>query len=362
MLQTNAYGDVPEPARLRRPDAHELLTKSQSNPMETIKVWGAEEFELFVHEWVFSCLPGTYEKVVWAPGAGDKGRDVRAFVKEEAGEWDNFQCKRYHEPLAPNEVWLELGKLCKYTFLKPQNGGYRCPRKYYFVAQHGVGPKLCDLMENPERIREGLLRNWAEKCSVSLGVLDDGLRQYIEEFDFGVVSHVSPRRLIADMEKTSYYSWFFGLRKFVRPTQFDVPPVESDKRRYLEALYEAYAEKLSCEMRHCAEQVMACDELCEHIKMSRRCFYQADEILRSAREQLPAEMSESVVRQIQSGLRFALRGSYPDGYEKILAVEDSVGKLQLKRDQLADELEIQDRYGVCHHLAERGVCHWRTRS
>lgn len=77
-------------------------------PIDRIKLFGATEWEEFVVEWAHS-LKCSYADVRRLGGAGDQGRDVIGIADD--GSWDNYQCKHYAQPLAPSQVWTEIGKL-----------------------------------------------------------------------------------------------------------------------------------------------------------------------------------------------------------------------------------------------------------
>jgi hypothetical protein len=269
---------VPLPIRGPRPTAQDLLVRTTAHPEEVISTWNPDLFERFTHEWVFSCAQPKYAKVVWAAGSGDKGRDVRAYVTDEQGEWDSYQCKRYDEMLTPSVAWLELGKLCYFTHLGPMNGGYRCPRAYFFIAQHGLGPKLQDMVEEPNLLRQGLIQNWKDKCREELTSkpveLEDELLAHIQAFPFKIVSHKTLREMVKDLESTPYYSWFFGYRKFVRDALPPIPTSPDDtESRYVNALYHAYADHLKCPsagfgLTHLDPH----EEIRAHFRESRECF------------------------------------------------------------------------------------------
>jgi hypothetical protein len=86
--------------------------------VEIIRLFSTEEWEVFIQEWATS-LKTKYAEVGRFGGAGDMGRDICAIYSSPApgGDWDNYQCKHYDHPLAPSDVWVELGKLCYYTFM-----------------------------------------------------------------------------------------------------------------------------------------------------------------------------------------------------------------------------------------------------
>ncbi|RYE93024.1 MAG: hypothetical protein EOO77_46030, partial [Oxalobacteraceae bacterium] len=153
-------------------------------PIERIKLFSADQWEAVVDEWA-SSLPA-YQLVERAGGAGDKGCDVIATVDpfNPTSDWDNYQCKHYDHPLAPSDIWVELGKLCYYTFI----GDYSVPRAYRFVAPRGVGTKLLNLIKKPEKLREELIANWAPKCAAQITSaksvpLEGNLLEYVKAFD-----------------------------------------------------------------------------------------------------------------------------------------------------------------------------------
>jgi hypothetical protein len=332
--------------------------------VEVIGTWNPDLFELFVQEWVFSCVNPKYGKVVWAAGSGDKGRDVRAYVTDEQGEWDSYQCKRYSEKLAPSEAWLELGKLCHYTHSGPTKGGYRCPRAFYFVAQHGVGPALQDLIEAPDLLRKGLIENWKDKCREKITStpveLDDALRAHIDGFPFKIVSHKTPRELVKDIEATPYYSWFFGFRKFVRDPLDAIPTSPSaDEAKYVNALCRAYADHLKRSPdKFATADIDQHEEIKAHFRESRECFYYAEQLLRLGRDTFPNGTDKDLLQQMYHGVIGTVRAKHPDGYARVVAVTEKAGSVSVGGNELAAELKVQDRAGLCHHLANDDRVDW----
>lgn len=131
-------------------------------PIERIRLFSDSQWEDFVLEWADS-LRKRYQCVERCGGAGDIGRDVIATAQVVNGVaiWDNYQCKHYNHPLRPSDIWIELGKLVYYTYIKE----YTLPRKYYFIAPQGVGTELSNLLRYPARLYESLLKNWGKYCT-----------------------------------------------------------------------------------------------------------------------------------------------------------------------------------------------------
>lgn len=97
-------------------------------PIDKVHIMDEDSFEHFTLEWLYGCKKDKYSSIMRIGGAGDKGRDVIAYRKD--GGVDYFQCKHYNSALAPSNYYLELGKLCYYTYTKD----IPLPKSYYIVA------------------------------------------------------------------------------------------------------------------------------------------------------------------------------------------------------------------------------------
>ena len=120
-------------------DPIEVRSGPSIPPIERIKLFSDGEWEsvrrrVDVEPYILQA--GGNALVAPATWAATSSRPSIRLIQN--GPWDNFQCKHYDHPLAPSDIWLELGKLCYFTHL----GEYSIPRQYYFVAPRGVGTKL----------------------------------------------------------------------------------------------------------------------------------------------------------------------------------------------------------------------------
>lgn len=122
------------------------------------------------------------------------------------------------------------------------------PRAYRFVAPRGVGTKLLDLIKKPERLREGLIANWAAKCAARItatkGVpLEGKLLEHLKAFDFARIAHLPTPRLIEQHRKTPYFAFRFGLGVPARPAS-PAPPatIGAGETRYFARLLDAYGD------------------------------------------------------------------------------------------------------------------------
>lgn len=162
-----------------------------TEPIIRLEQMDAAEYERVVGEWAYSYLKGSkdYYDVVLMGGSSDSGRDLVAYLDDTYNRYDIYQCKHYDTPLKPSEYWIELGKLCYYTYVKE----YRIPEKYYIVASKGIGAKLRKYIENPTIIGAELIKQWVTYCGGKKQILAEGitltneLKTYIEQFDFSII-------------------------------------------------------------------------------------------------------------------------------------------------------------------------------
>lgn len=164
------------------------LYRSDTNiaPIEKVHIMDEDSFEQFTLEWLYGCKKENYSSIMRIGGAGDKGRDIIAYRKDNG--IDYFQCKHYSSPLTPSNYYLELGKLCYYTYTRD----IPIPKSYYIVASNDVGPSLQDFLSNPNQLRSALLKNWETHCKSKITKasninLDTKLLAYITSFDFSII-------------------------------------------------------------------------------------------------------------------------------------------------------------------------------
>ena len=71
-----------------------------------VQNFSPDEWEEFVEEWTTAL--NSYKSVCRFGGVGDYGIDIAGFYSHKGfkGAWDNYQCKRYKDPLKPSDVWV----------------------------------------------------------------------------------------------------------------------------------------------------------------------------------------------------------------------------------------------------------------
>ena len=351
------HEDVPPPPTYTRPPTnYELIFGESYTPLDRLRIWDEDRFEAYVHEWLYAMKrAGKYGKIVWSPGSGDKGRDVRAYVTDEQGEWDNYQCKHYKNALTPGDAWLELAKLCLYTFQKV----FRKPRKYYFVAPFDLGPDLSTLVESPEKFNALLIKEWEKDSkggiASKLVPLDAALRKSVEEFDFRIVTFKPQREIVEEIEDTEFYKRTFGCGGLVRPPLDPIPDAPApEEGNYVQALRVAFAEFLGVEAEDATDEVIGGNPaLNRFYKVSRECFYKAEQLYRFGRDTFPtSHCFEDLQEQVYVGILAAASSRYDHGFAKAMAVTAEAGKLQLGNHFLVGLklVEVRDCHGICHQI------------
>lgn len=341
---------LPQPEPLFRPVG---LTVRQ-----IIGAYLPAQWEDFIEEWSVSLKP-PYVKVEHIGGPGDKGRDVICLLREPcaAGQWDNFQCKHYDHPLMPGDVWSELAKLCYFTWKE----AYTLPRRYRLVAPHDVGPKLHFLLSKPLELRTELIKWWAKEGASDLGpdpvLLEGPLRDYVEAFDFSIVGYTPVNEIIEQHRKTPNWQNRFQQALPPRPDQADVPeqPIPAESI-YLGQLLRAYIQAAGRELTW--TDVSTLQKFSAHLKRSRRAFFRAEELYRFSRDLFPPGAFDRFKRQVYDGVADIVDADHANGFERVVAATAAAGLLNLGNSELIPLVEIGDRHGACHHLANDQVLSW----
>jgi hypothetical protein len=320
-------------------------------PIDRIKLYSPDEWEKFIEEWVDCLKPEKgYSKVERIGGAGDMGRDISASTNE-ISEWDNYQCKHYDHPLVPSEVWKEFGKLAYYTF----RGDFTYPRKYYFIAPQGLGTSLSNLLKKPNDLKKGLIDNWEKYCKKSITteeiLLTDEFAQYVNGLDFSIFDYKTPLELIDQHRKSPNHLLRFGGGLPIRP-EAPTPPVEIQTSEivYIKKLLNAYADHLKLPIDSIAG-ITDNETLKEHLKISRRDFFSAEALRLFSRDSLPSGSYQSLQEQFHDGIRDELNEDHPDGLKKVKEVIKTAKGLQITNHPLVSRMQVKDRGGICHQLA-----------
>lgn len=344
---------------------HDILYGKSITPMQRLAVMDDAEFEEIVTEWAFEYLNSKYEKVRRCGGAGDKGRDVIGIKNSSTKKWDNFQCKHYGNKLTPTNFYVELGKLCHYTFISD----YTIPDNYYIVSREGIGTTLGDLLDNPDKLKIALIDNWANYVESKITLkgsgkikLEGSFKSYVENFDFSIVKSVEPLELIEQHSQTSYYLYHFGgsIKKYREETS--VPQINNyeEEMRYVQQLLIAYGEELSL-------QINSVDELTKHghylihFNFQRTNFHSVETLKQFERDNLPPNSIafESLKEEIYNAVYSKVLVFYKNSFHRLLGILEHSTNLNITANPLTVTISLHDKQGICHHLVNENKLSWK---
>jgi hypothetical protein len=355
-IKTTPLPDLTSPRTALPPD---IVAVGQQVPAITrLQIMSPTEWEDFILEWAHS-LEGKYLSVERCAGAGDMGRDIVAYISSDSLLWDNYQCKHYDHPLAPSDVWIELGKLCYYTYI----GEYTVPRSYSFVAPRGAGNKLSKLLRQPEELRNGLLEQWDQHCRYTISstkevALSDELREYLKAFDFSIIGAPSPLTIIDEHRQTPWHAARFGGGLPARPPA-PAPPasVALHEAAYVRALLDAYEERIGRSVSSIDD--IDPEDLRSHFLRSRREFYSAEALREFSRDNVPSGTFDQLLDEVHDGVVDVIESSHRDAVERVLRTVQQAKALQLTANALVSRITTTDRGGMCHQLANDLRVKWR---
>lgn len=340
----------------------QIISGKQFPAIKQIRLYSSDDWEEFIEEWL-TTKENDYIEIENLGGAGDQGRDVIGIVKkdEKSYVWDNYQCKHYDHALAPGDIWLELGKLCFYTF----NEEFPIPRKYYFVAPFGIGTSLSNFIRNPQQINNLLIEKWEKKCLKHITskhdvVLEKELLDFVKNFDFSILNKISPLTLITDHlngDGTSHARRFGGGIP-TRPKPLSVPKkIETYELTYIDKLLKAYESDGSCDFVS-VNSLPQGSNYKKHLNRSRENFHQAEQLKNFSRDKIDADVFESFKDEVLSGVIDITEEEHESGFKCVKEVEKEARHLSILSNPLSICSDSKDRVGVCHHLANENELNW----
>jgi hypothetical protein len=339
---------------------NDILFGSPIPAINKLKIVSPDEYEDIIREWIAGYCQTKYIGVRKVGGANDKGRDVIAFINE-ANDYDNYQCKHYDHPLAPSDIWKELGKLCYYTF----DGSFKLPRKYFFVAPQGIGPKLSDYLQKPIELKAELIKEWDSKCKNGISEkveieMSTELLTHINTIDFSIFNFIDPQEFLEQHQQTNYYAARFGggLKKREKPVVETIKEAEM-LLRYVEQLFEAYSDHLKINVKTISE-LNTHTELFDHFNRQRECFYWAEALNEFSRDSLPTGNTcfTELKEEIFHGVVDVSNQTHSSGYENIKKTTAIAVTLNIQSNALLSVSKTQDKIGICHHLANENKLTW----
>ena len=336
-------------------------------PLVRIKNYSDGEFENFIREWAFyyrQVQLKKYSQVGRFGGAGDMGRDVVGYIDtpSSGGRLDIFQCKRYDHALYPGDIWVELGKLCYFTF----NGAFAVPDEYRFVAPEDVGPELGRLFEKPDELRARLIDEWDKNVGMEITKktspikLEGALLEYVNSFNFSRVGCKPMHEIIAEHKKTLRYAPRFGGGLQIPQPPDPVPPsaIQPGEQRYVEQLIEAYQDDKGPTVTFAT--LAAHNEFNRHFNRSRERYFCAEALRLAVRDSLPEGITfEQVQEQVHDVvIDVAEDATHPSGFKRVKAVTEKASMYHLQNHPLRTYMKSKVLTGICHQLANVNRLIW----
>ena len=328
--------------------------------VKLVEIFSSDAWEGFTEEYVSSV--SKYKKTMRFTGPGDMGRDVVGFMSAEYfdGPWDNYQCKRYGRKLIPADVWIELGKLIYYTF----SGEFKPPQNYFFAGSKDIGLALKKILTNPALLKSELIANWDKHCMKQITntgeiKLDGALSAYLDSFDFTIFKGLSVVEMIGVHSQTPYYIRRFGAANIPARPKPDLPPaaVQATESRYVQQLLQAYADHLKVPVND-VKDLAQWPAIEEHFNRAREVFYHAESLRNFARDSVDAGMFDAVTDEIYHGSVDTYEMKYADALARIRSTVTQAGNLSPNCNALCVRVQIQDKHGICHHLANSNRFVW----
>ena len=359
----NKLENIPKPKGKGRLSTNEILGGQFTPAIERMRSLSEDEFEDLVLEWADGYLDKKYDKIRQYGGSGDKGRDIVGFYSN--GDIDIYQCKHYSAILGPANFWIELGKLCHYSYTNQ----YKVPKSYYIVTTKGVGTKLLDYIENPSEFNDLLIAEWKDKCETKIKstktILTKEFKEYIENFDFSIVKDKSPLELIEEHKKTTYYAQRFGggLIKYRNLIPKPTKGIQKHELNYTTLLFEAYSTKTGVEIKNQTILEKTDKDLSIHFEDERTSYYCAESLDKFSRDNfadltIPPfdELKEDSLLVLKAKLRLS---SHSDTLDRLEDSKLAIMTQEFASNPLHKEIRNLDKAGMCHYLANEKSIKWK---
>lgn len=336
-------------------------TDTSIAPIDKVHIMDEDSFEQFTLEWLFGCKKMKYSSIKGIGGAGDKGRDVVGYYSD--GTVDYYQCKHYNTGLAPTNYYLELGKLCYYTY----NKEIPMPKEYFIIASNDVGSSLQDLIDNPPKLLSSLIKNWDTYCKTKITKtseipLHKPLLDYINSFDFKIIKTYPIAQIIDEYLDTIYGNIRFGGRRINLPTTLiPTDTIEMEEMPYISALLEAYSDELKVKI-DTTKSLEAYSFYFKHLKRQRKDYYSAETIRRFVRDTLTDSQQFDVLKEeIYNGIIDTHEQGYDSGYKRLVEDLKQAAVTNTSKSMLDSKLHCignSERKGTCHMLVNDNKLRW----
>ncbi|MEO4110541.1 ABC-three component system protein [Acinetobacter pittii] len=297
-----------------------------------------------------------YVKVSRLGGSGDKGRDICAYLEQEAikdGSWDLYQAKYYRSTsMGRSNFFPELAKFFDMVISKQ----YSIPRKYYLCALK-IGSTLHDCFINKSEFKKQFKKQVIEKKGVLNGYeIKSNIEKYlsyVENFDFSIFDYYIPKDLL-EIHSTSPNHW----KRFGELPLRGTDPIMPTQPTELEAIY---INELLNLYNDFTKQNYTLETLTlqfkNHLNAQRKVFFTAEGLKRFSRDRIP-DAFETLLNDLLISIEVILYNFYKDNMEKHTEIIQFANKSQLTNNPLSHRLKPGDLSGCCHHLVNEEKLKW----
>ena len=209
-----------------------------------------------------------------------------------------------------------------------------------------------------------MIENWEQTCEnrvISTPIkLTPKFLAFINEFDFGIFKYKPPLDLLDEHRQTKHHAIRFGGGLVKRRPAPPAPDkdIRASESRYVGQLFDAYTDHLG-NLVEFIEDLRKHPSLKQHFDRQREHFYSAESLKEFERDQLPnTESFDNLKEEVYQGIIDTVNDSYVDGYERIKATIKVAFSCQITSYPLTSVLTLQDRGGICHHLANENRITW----
>ncbi|CAM5567349.1 hypothetical protein SAURM35S_02924 [Streptomyces aurantiogriseus] len=330
-------------------------------PLQQVFYWEADQWEQFTCEWVRMRKDEFgYLGVEIIGGTNDRGADVVAFMSEQRlnGEWHCYQCKHYSDGLTLDDALPEMIK----PFAAAVETTRTLPTKYIFVAPR-IHSRLKDTVLTPAELKRRFL-SYMDGRTRPVAALTPETRHAVRELaartDFSMFWTVNLDEVLEVYSKSPLFASRFNLPPTGEPVKLIPPPVPGvNEARYLKRLLDVYQEKFGAQIAT-VKDAFEHPASGQHLGRQRVAFFDAESLRMYARESVPGDAYQELQDDVLDNLIEVAVRDFPSGWERLQAVLQASGQLNISGSLLASHFRNSQRKGMCHQLANEDKLTWCT--